>query len=247
MNKYKVLIVDDEHNSIGLLSDVIAEFERLEIIGIAENGRQAIQIAAAKKPDLIFLDIGLPDITGIEVAVAVREMKYNPDIIFVTAYNQFAVDAFKVAAFNYLLKPVDHDQIINILHSFLNKKAPEDLGFKMDQLMLRYNARQKIKFATLDGFVLINPDDIIYFEAEGSYTTIHLVKGSTQLLSLNLGYIEKQLAEKQFYRISRSQIINLDYLLSVNRRLKTCTLDVNDAQYTLSISKDRIKLLELKL
>ncbi len=247
MNRYKILVVDDEHHSVGLLSSVIAEFEQLAIIGTAENGRQAIQITAAKNPDLIFLDIGLPDMTGIEVAAAIREMKYNPAIIFVTAHNQFAVDAFRVAAFDYILKPVEHDQIRSLLGKFIEKSAPEDLGYKMDQLLQRFNTQHKIKFTTPEGFVLINPDDILYFEAEGSYTNIHLVKDRMQMLSLNLGYIGKQLSEKQFYRISRSHIINLSYLLSVNRRLQTCTLEVNDTQFTLGMSKDRIKLLELKL
>jgi len=243
----KVLIVDDEADARKALRVILAEFNQVQIIGDTENLTEALKLIGTQTPDIVFLDIEMPEKSGLEFAREISDLKINTDIVFVTAHNKFAIDAFKVSAFDYLLKPVNEEMINELLQRLSAERPKNNITSKLDSLFSYINNFGKIRLNTRNGFLLINPADILCLEAESSYTRLVYETNKDETVSVNLGLIEEVLPSKTFFRISRSHIINLDYLESVSRKTKTCIISHNGFSKTLKISGDRLKLLDLRM
>jgi DNA-binding LytR/AlgR family response regulator len=200
-----------------------------------------------EKPDIAFLDIGMPEKNGLEFAREIAGLQINTDVVFVTAHNEFAIDAFKVSAFDYLLKPVNKEMIGDVLLRYHATKSTRNMVAKFDSLFSYINNFGKIRLNTRNGFLLINPADILYLESESSYTRLIYGTDKDETVSVNLGLIEEALPSKAFFRISRSHIINLDYLESVSRKTNTVTITSNSFSKTLKISAYRLKLLDWRM
>lgn len=242
----KVLIADDELEARNALHTVLKEFDNVQVVGITGNPGEILTMVTSNLPDIVFLDIEMPGKSGLEVADEIRKSGMNTTIVFVTAYNKFAIEAFKVAAFDYLLKPVAHEMISELLKRF-TATPHHALDQKLETLFNHFKNGQKIRINIREGFHLVAGNDIFYIKADTSYCTFYYCNQNTETISLHLGAIEEALPRNQFFRISRSQIINLDYLESVNRRTKTCTISRYTYSETLKVSADRIKLLDLRM
>ncbi len=243
----KVLIVDDEADARKALRVILAEFNQVQIIGDTENLTEALKLIATQKPDIVFLDIEMPVKSGLEFAREISDLKLNTDIVFVTAHNKFAIDAFKVSAFDYLLKPVNEEMINELLLRFSAERPQNNTASKLESLFTYINNFGKIRLNTRSGFMFVKPADILYFEAESSYTRLVYEPDKDEIICLNIGSIEEVLPSKTFFRISRSHLINLDYLESVSRKTNTCTISRDSFSKTLKISGDRLKLLDLRM
>lgn len=246
-NLLKVLIVDDEADARNTLRLILAEFNQVQIIGDTGNLTDALKLIETQKPDIVFLDIEMPSKSGIEFARNIVDLKLNTDIVFVTAHNKFAIDAFKVSAFDYLLKPVNAEMIGEVLRRYSAERPQSNTASKLDSLFSYINNFGKIRLNTRNGFLLVNPAEILYLETESSYSRLVYETDKAETVCLNLGLIEEALPSKTFFRISRSHIINLDYLESVSRKTNTVTISCNSFSKTLKISGDRIKLLDLRM
>ena len=196
---------------------------------------------------MVLLDIEMPGKTGLEVADDIRKSGINTMIVFITAYNKFAVDAFKVSAFDYLLKPVDHQTMDELLHRFYSQRQYYNLNSRLDSLFDLMKNEKKIRINTRHGFYMINAENLLFIESEGSYCVFHHAGNKTDTVSANLGSLEEVLPQNNFFRISRSIIINLDYLESVDRKTKTCVISRSDFEKTFNITGDRLKLLDVKM
>lgn len=246
-DSHKVLIVDDEADARIAVREILAEFNQVQIIGDTGNLSDALKLIETLKPDFVFLDIEMPVKSGLEFAREIVDLKLNTEIVFVTAHNKFAIEAFKVSAFDYLLKPVSEVMISDVLRRYTAERPQNNTASKLDSLFTYINSFGKIRLNTRSGFLLVNPADVMYFEAESSYTRLVYEPDKDEMICLNIGAIEEVLPTKTFFRISRSQIINLDYLESVSRKTNTCTISRNNVSVTLKISADRIKLLDLRM
>lgn len=243
--KIRTLIVDDEQEGRDLLSNLLKNYPEVEILASCENADKALIAINYYLPDLVFLDIQMPVKNGFELLEDMKNLKItHPEFVFVTAYDKYALKAIKNSAFDFILKPIDIDELGKTINKFKVKEAKSDFLNKIDLLFENYSISKKIKFNTRTGFITINPNDILYCMAEGNYTLLCSITSKDEIITNNIGLLETILPLKMFFRISRSHIINVNYLMSVNRKTKTCIIKSDKHQKELQISGDKIKDLE---
>lgn len=244
-NKIKTIIVDDEQECRDLTVNLLSEFPDIEIIACCENAEKALESIIQYLPDLVFLDIQMPLKTGFDLLDDLKKINItHPEIVFVTAYDHYALEAIKNSAFDFLLKPIDIIELEHTINKFKIRDTKNNFLHKINVLFDYYSLNKKIKFNTRTGFITINPEEILYCNADGNYTMIYQVNQKNELITNNIGQLELSLPKKVFFRINRSQIININYLISVNRKIKNCTLKHESFQKEFQISGDKLKELE---
>jgi two-component system LytT family response regulator len=207
------MIVDDEPLARDRVRALLAKDKNIEIVAEAGDGKSALKKIQSEKPDLVFLDIQMPVMTGFEVVEALPESE-RPAIIFVTAFDQYAIDAFEVHALDYLLKPFDSERFqtalnrakqqieqgqLHELHSKITKLLTQTTKAAPDRLILKESGR--VQFLTIS--------DIDWIEANGNYVKIHAGKES-HLFRATMKEMEERLAPNQFRRIHRNVIVNTE-------------------------------------
>jgi two-component system LytT family response regulator len=218
--KIRALIVDDMQLAREGLSDYLASDSEIEVIGECKNGNEAINIIEKHKPDLVFLDVQMPGAGGFEVVekIGLTEM---PSVIFVTAYDEFALRAFEVNAIDYLLKPFDDKRLFKAVAKAKNeikkKSLTDGLDEKLAQLLKQIKTTSENKylkrFTVKNGnrILLLPAEHIEWISAASNYVELHLNK-ELHLLRENIGELEQNLDPEKFVRIHRSTIINLDFI-----------------------------------
>jgi len=238
--KATVLIVDDEPLARDRIREMLKGDPEIQIVGEARNGREAIDAMNTHAPDLVFLDVQMPDMDGFEVLKALGEKM--PLIVFVTAYDQHALRAFDVHAVDYLMKPFDRDRFAKALHRAKQQmKRPQDdndAGRIMALLEeLKAGARHLERFAIKTGekILFIRAQDVDSIEAEGNYVRLN-VATSSYMLRETINSIESQLDPRTFVRIHRSTIVNINRVkeLQAWARGEYRVMLENDAYFTLS-------------
>lgn len=208
----RAVIIDDEPLSIETLQNLIREYcPSIEVIATAVSVQEGVQVLRNQKPDLLFLDIAMPDGDGFEVLEQLAEKPF--EVIFTTAYEEYAVKAFDFSAMNYLLKPIGSEDLLKVVDQFETRKArvPRELQFNILQETLRHQF-QRIALPTLQGIEFVNLSDIVYCVAEGGYTDFHLEDGQRIVVSRSLGHYEELLSGTLFFRIHHKYLINLKHL-----------------------------------
>jgi DNA-binding LytR/AlgR family response regulator len=238
-----ILIVDDEPEARELLIMLLEPINDVQVVGMAENADSALVQVIEKDPDLLLLDIQMPEKNGFDLVRSMRKLGLDTGYIFITAYDEYAIQAVKASAFDYLLKPTDPDELVRAIDRFragLNQKEIED---RVDQLLENMGSGRRLKLNTRTGFLVINPGEIMCCEADGNYTKIILVNKRREIISSNLGRVEKVLSDDGFFRISRSALINLRYLTHVDNKTGTCRLQ-GDEVIDIKVARNRLGNLE---
>lgn len=241
----KIIIVDDEPEARDLLVTLLEYYPNIIVTAQAGSVDEALGIISTNPPDLIFLDIHMPKKNGFELAIALHNLNIKANFIFITAYDQYAIQAIKHAAFDYLLKPINEEELRDAISRFQTKKTKSDLSEKIEVLYKALNSCTRLRYTTRSGFTFINIQEIVYLQAEGNYTTIYLLNGKEEVVTQSLGQIEEELPEKDFFRVSRSVIINLKFLTRLHRRNKICHISTGILDVDFSITPEQIKILEL--
>ncbi len=224
--KLTAIIVDNEKDARdGLEKLIINKVPEIEVINKAANAPDALALVIDKHPDLLFLDIQMPLYNGFWLADKLKNFENGTGIIFITAYDEYAIEAIKHAAFDFLTKPVSSEELGKAVYRFMtNKDKEKEKVSEKLSLLSDFFSKTKIKLHTQTGFIMVKPEDIIYCEANGNYCNIYLTNGKKELISLQLGIVEEKLPKDNFLRINRSVTINLDYLDSFNRKTMTVRL-----------------------
>ena len=212
----KALIVDDEFNARNNLKILIDEFcPELKIVGLVESAEEARIIIEKEKPDVVFLDIAMPKEDGFSLLKSYENRDFS--VVFTTAYNEYALKAFKENAIDYLEKPISIDDLqkavqkVMKVHGSNEQRTPAELSELVDEAMEGKNDR--ISIPTRDGYVIIRNTDIIHLEASDNYTMIYLIDGSRHLSSKNIKVYEENLNQEVFFRTHKSHIINVEHHL----------------------------------
>ncbi len=206
------IIVDDELKSRESLKILLTDFSSgVEVVAMCETVEEALASVQKFKPDVVFLDIQMRRETGFDFLKALPEINFS--VVFTTAHSEYAIKAFQFSAIDYLLKPVD----INDLHRAIGKvknKSSSDFSPQLNLLLENLNSSQghikKIAIPSHDGIVFVKTKDLIYLEASGNYTNIFLKSGQKYLVSKSLKDYDQMLSEHNFYRIHHSYLINVD-------------------------------------
>lgn len=213
--KIRTLIVDDEPLARERLSKLLSQEPEIEIVGEATNGREALATIEAESPDLMFLDVQMPELDGFGVVAGLPREK-RPAVIFVTAYDKFALKAFEVHAFDYLLKPFDKERFQKSLRRAIEqirRNQPDELSRRLSNLIseLKPEAKPLDRLAIkVDGRVLLlKLEEIDWIEAADNYVSLH-AGSETHLHRETLSALEARLSPEKFIRVSRSTIVNVE-------------------------------------
>ncbi len=245
MENIRTILIEDEKEDLDLIINLLKSHSEIEIIATARDIENGVAAISVHKPDLIFLDINLYGRTSFEILDIIQKFDLKPKIVFTTAFDNYMNKAFKYAAFDYLLKPIDRKELKNTIERFSNDF--EQTGFK--ESYERFNAtRKKLIFNTTEGFELLNPKHIVYLTTvkNQSYTELFLLDGSRITVTKSIGEVESLLPKKYFYKIHRSYILNLSYVKKVNRIRGRCYLQSNVKDYVIPISREKSKILKDK-
>ena len=211
----KALVVDDEKKARDILTGMLnAHCPQVNVIGQADSVSVAEELIRSTKPDLVFLDIEMPFGNGFDLLDRTRDLNF--DVIFTTAFDHYAVKAIKFSAFDYLLKPIDVDELkIAVDRLIQNKKDQNSFNGKIENLLseIKINGKPKrIAIPSLEGISIVNIDEIIRCEADTNYTRIYLINGEAILVSKTLKEYEDLLTEYHFVRVHHHNLINLNHV-----------------------------------
>jgi two-component system LytT family response regulator len=241
----RILIIDDDEDAIENLKKLLIKNTSFQVVGSINNPLIALDAVKQHKPDLIFLDIQMPGKDGFDVVRDLLEENIQPEVIFVTAFDKFAIDAIRFSALDYLLKPVSPFDLQNALIRFLDRvKSPEPSASFHTLLEKSILHSNKLKFNTHSGFFMLSPEDIIYIQADWNYSEVFLGEKKSELITINIGKLEEMLPKHLFCRISRSIIINVSWLVRVNRRKRLAILEKDGKEFSLKIPLLNIRKIE---
>lgn len=233
----KAVIIDDEQRSRDLLAGIFEKYiPEVEVMATCADVPDGVLAINKFNPDLVFLDIEMPKYSGFQLLEFFQSLTF--EIIFVTAYNDYAIKAFEVSALDYILKPVQIDKLEAAVEKFKQKKKAS-IYDRVENLKTNLKSEKisRIALPVSDGLVFIEVDDISYLEADGAYTKVNLKNGSNLLISKKLRYFEDLLGgREQFYRIHRSHIININYIKKYSRAEGYLTLD---NQTSVRVARDK--------
>lgn len=214
-SKIKTIIVDDEPHARQLISTLLAAQQDFEIVAECGDGEKAIAAIETKKPDLVFLDIQMPELDGFDVLRSLSTGNL-PMVIFVTAFDQYAVKAFEVHALDYLLKPFDDERFVDALDRVRAQMAAsrlDDVRSKLtdliDDVKRDRPSAERLLIKSAGRITFVTEDEIDWIEAAGNYMRIHAGK-TVHLMRGTMSAMEDQLKSERFVRIHRSAIVNLD-------------------------------------
>jgi two-component system LytT family response regulator len=245
---FKAIVIDDEPAARRLIKNLLEEYNHVVmIIGEAGNGREAIEKIEDLKPDLIFLDIQMPDLTGFEV---IEKLSYRPNIIFTTAYEQYAIKAFESFSIDYLLKPIKDERLyqsIEKLKQFGRLNNSIDIP-GLQEIINQLKAPPKasaLSIKTGDRIMLLRFENIIYMEAQDKYVYIFNSENQKYLTDQSLTALAEKLPP-QFFRIQKSYIINKDKIKEMHKHLNGRYLFIMDDKSLTRLTSGRTYHDEIK-
>lgn len=210
----RAIIIDDEKTSCDTLAGLLIRYcENVTIVAMADGYKSGIKAIHEHKPDVVFLDIQMPDGSGFQVLEDVNEVNF--DVIFTTAYDQYAIKAIKYSALDYLLKPIIPSDLVNALQKVEQKRNVSDMSSNIKVLLENIKTKstsKKIVLSTSEKIHVVETDDIVRCESDDYYTRFFFKDGKTLLISKTLKETEQLLGDLDFLRPHKSHLVNIKYI-----------------------------------
>lgn len=212
----KTIIIDDEYNASEFLEKMLKRYfpNKFHICKTCENIDDAVIAIEEHQPDLIFLDIQMPNKNGFELFKEIKEINF--EVIFTTAHSEYAIDAIKRSALDYLLKPINYIDLLGAVNRFEQKNKKENqetqLSILIENIDSGDTSHKKIAIATETGFEFVKFNTIIYLEAQNNYTKFYLTNGTSITTSKTLKHFEEILPSELFFRIHKSYLVNMNFV-----------------------------------
>lgn len=215
------VIIDDEKPARETLKLMIERYlsDKVEIVGTAASLKKGVIAIYENKPDLVFLDIEMPNEDGFKIFNYFQEVNFA--IVFTTAYKEYSIKAIKVAALDYILKPINISELKETIRLFEKRKVTATSSENIQKLLSNLNAGnqilEKVALPTFTGFQMERIDSILYCAADHNYTQVYLSNGENLLVSKPLNVIQDMLPKEVFYRIHRSHLVNMNFIKEFSR------------------------------
>lgn len=245
---FKAIVIDDEPAARRLMKNLLQEYaDTVQVIAEAGTGKEAVQKIEDLNPDLIFLDIQMPDLTGFEV---IEKLNRKPNIIFTTAYEQYAIKAFETFSIDYLLKPIKEERLsqsINKLKQFGRLNTSLDVA-GLQEIIRQFQTPAKTTALTIksgDRIILLRFENIAYLEADDKYVYVFTLDGQKYLTDQSLTSLSEKLPS-QFYRIQKSYIINKEKIKEMHRHFNGRYLFIMDDKAGTRLTSGRTYHEEIK-
>ena len=219
--KLKTVIVDDEKDAVDFITSIIGEYcPGLSVVGKAHDVKEGVQVIKDIKPDLVFLDVEMPHGTGFDLLTNFPEKEF--EVVFITAFNHYAIKAIKFSAVDYILKPININEFIEAVNKVMQKRSSSIFRGNENIKALLENIKtgvpSRLAIPTSDGMEYLNPKDIIRIEADRSYSWFYITGNRKILVSKNLKEFQDLLSDRHFFRPHNSYLINLKYVKKYVRK-----------------------------
>jgi two-component system LytT family response regulator len=219
--KLKTVVVDDESNAVDFITSIITEYcPDLEVVGKAYNVTEGVAKIQETKPDLIFLDVEMPAGSGFDLLEEFPDKKF--DVIFITAFNHYAIKAIKFSAVDYILKPINITEFLEAVSKVIQKRSDSkyETGESIKVLLenLKSGTPSRLAIPTSDGMEYLNPKEIVRIEADRSYSWLFLSGNRKILVSKHLKEFQDLLSDRYFFRSHNSHLINLKFVRKFIRK-----------------------------
>lgn len=214
------IIIDDEQRSRDVLKKTIDKYcADVQVIGSGESVDEGIELIGKHNPDVVFLDVDMPKGNGFTLFDKIKNPSF--EVIFITAYEEYAIKAFRIAAVDYLTKPIDYRLLQEAVNRLKHKQKlylkEQRISLLLENMTNRSDEFNKIALPINEGYKLVKITDIVYCQADGAYTTIHLINGDRIVASKTLKAFEDILPAKTFFRVHKSSLINLNLVKSYSK------------------------------
>jgi two-component system LytT family response regulator len=234
----KAVVIDDEKDSRHILSNYLQKYcPEVQVMGFGESVATGLEAIKKFQPDVVFLDIEMPYGNGFDLLSKAGEITF--ETVFVTAFDNYAIQALNQSAAYYLLKPIDIDELIKAVDKIRKERAQDNYTQHAKVLLnnIGKGATQKIMLPTLEGFEIVNIDSIVYCEAVDNFTRFHFVQGQPLMICRTLKYFEDVLKDYRFMRIHRSHMVNIDFVVRYSKGKGGSVTMKNDRELEVSPNK----------
>lgn len=246
----KCIIIDDETPSRESLALIASKYfaDKLQVVAKAGNIAEGVSFIEKYSPDIVFLDIEMPNENGFDLFTHFQQITFS--VVFVTAYREYAIDAIKVSAIDYLLKPINIDDLRNTIDRFEKNQLHKISSEKIDKLVNAFDPlssnSKRIILPTFFGFQLVKIYTIVFCQADQNYTKVFLSDNTELLISKPLNYIEELLPSEYFFRIHKSFLVNLNYVKAYSRTDGSHIILENDKELPVATRRNEEFIMVLK-
>ena len=234
------VIIDDDSEAIFLLEMFLRQFPEIRLVGKSTQAPKGLALINRKFPDLVFLDIDMPDMTGLQVAESMKNKNFHSEIVFTTAYQQYAYKTLKIQPLEFLTKPFCVEDIQKVIKKYVTKKEKKRHEQQLDKFIQSQSNPPPVSVPTLNGFLYIDIKDIVYMKSKINGTEIHLQDGTVETVSLRINRLITLLNSKLIFQIFRGIYVNLNYLVRIDKKKAICILRFNNNTHEEPISKSNI-------
>lgn len=234
------IIIDDEPDAINLLEMYLRRFPSIKVIGKENEAIKGLELVKLKLPELVFLDIDIPDMNGLMVANKIQSVNFYSEIVFTTAHQHYAYEALDIKPLDFLTKPfciADLEMVVKKYNEKLEKKKQEK---KLDVFINSQYNSTKIKFPTTNGILFVDAKKIVLLKSKANNCDVLTDDGDTETITRNLYKVVDALNSSMFFQISRAVCINLNYLQRIDKKSSKCIISYNHTTIEEPITKHRL-------
>ncbi|MDP2888218.1 MAG: LytTR family DNA-binding domain-containing protein [Bacteroidota bacterium] len=239
-SEISAIIIDDDPEAINLLEIFLHYFQNITIIGKSTDAKAGLGLIIELFPDIIFLDVDMPDMTGLQVAESVRTENLHSEIVFTTAYQNYAYNALSIEPLDFLTKPFCLEDLENVINKYIARKEKKKQEQKLDKFRQSQGNVIKVKLPTYHSYIFVDLNDIVYIKSNTNGTYVYLQDGTFETVTRNLNSLILLLNSSLIFQINRSTCVNLNYLYRIDKKKEICILRYNQKLFEESISRNNI-------
>lgn len=234
------VIIDDDSEAIYLLELYLRQFPEIRVIGKTTKALQGLSLINKKFPDLVFLDIDMPDMTGLQVAESMKNKNFHSEIVFTTGYGQYAYKALTIEPLDFLTKPFSPEDIQKVLTKYLARTEKKRQEQKMETFIHSQSNPPPISIPSVHGFLFIEIKDIVFIKARINGSDLYLKDGTIEPVTLRITKLTSLLNSTLIFQINRGTYVNLNYLLRIEKKKSICVIRYNNTTIEETISKSNL-------
>jgi len=238
------VIIDDEQDSINLLEMYLRHFPFVTVTGTQTDAKKGLKLVVENSPELVFLDIDMPDMNGLQVADHIQSENIYSEIVFTTAHPHYAYDSLGIEPLDFLTKPFCMDDLEIVMQKYEAKAEKKKHEQKLGKFIHSQSNAPKIKLPTIHGFLILEQKDIVVLKSEAKGSKIYLQDGSVEWSTSKISIIANQLNSLTFLKSDRATYINLNYLQRVDKKNQKCILNFNHQLHEEPISRNQMIFFE---
>jgi len=234
------IIIDDDSEALYLLEMYLRQFPEIKIIGKSTKAPTGLSLINKKFPDLVFLDIDMPDMTGLQVAESMRNKSFHSEIVFTTAYQHYAYNVLAIEPLDFLTKPFFQEDLDKVIKKYMAKVEKKKHEQKVNEFIQAQPNPTPISVPTVHGFLFIDIKDIVYIKTKINGTDIYLQDGTVETVSKRINQLIALLNSTLLFQINRGIFVNLNYVVRIEKKKAICILRIEDTTHEEAISRSNI-------